>query len=194
MNLKQRFFERLCTLVTTLDPEVFVPLKPHQSKLLHIEVHDLMSLSLRVMPDTFEWCEHVPASDCHTMLSGRVSDFVFAANPDPSSMRQGNLMLKGDMALAQAFSECLKHMDWDWEALFADKLGDNTAHLCGQLFHKAAGTFKKMMKRRSEDLIFFAQDEKHLLPYQDEVQAFYDAVDTLKCDVDRLEAKIKRLV
>lgn len=194
MDAKQLFFKHFCELLTKLDPEVFEPLKIHQSKILHLEIKEVLSLYIQISVDELILLPDTPTPDCHTVLSGQLSDFMFAANPDPSSLRRGNLNLKGDLALAQTFSECLQQIDCDWEGFFADKIGDNAAHFCGRILQKATATLKDLAKRRGQDLVYFAQDERSLVPYQEDVQIFYDEVDRLKCDVERFEMKLKRLL
>lgn len=194
MDNKQRIFETLCRLIKQLDPEVFEPLLAHQSKILNLNIHNLVSLTIQIQGDSLLLMPDHPAPTYHTQLSGSLSDFIFASQPNPASLRQGNLTLKGDLAFAQSFSDCLKQMDCDWEGFFSDKVGDHVAHFGGKFLKTSAAYFKELFQRRATDLVYYLQDEKQFAPYPDEIQTFCDEVDKLKCDVERFEIKFKSLL
>ena len=190
-NLKYRMFNQLSILMTRLDPEVFNPLLAHAGKIIHLDITGLLSLYIKIQPDTLELCDDTVAPQCHTSLSGRLSDFMLSSKPNSPSFRQGGLTLKGDLNCAKAFDDCLKQMDLDWEGYFAGKIGDNAAVALSSFLKKTTQYLKTVVKTRSADCVYYAQDEKQFVPLKEEVQAFYTDVDQLKMDVERFEAKLK---
>lgn len=106
----------------------------------------------------------------------------------------GEVDITGDTALAQAFNAALARLEIDWEEQLARALGDPFAHRVGNQV-KAAGQWSQ---RTSESLTAnikaYLQEERRLVPARAEVDAFLNQVDTLRDDVERLAARVERLV
>ncbi|MGH8307129.1 MAG: ubiquinone biosynthesis accessory factor UbiJ [Gammaproteobacteria bacterium] len=101
--------------------------------------------------------------------------------------------LNGDAETAQTFSRLLKQADLDWEELLSHYVGDIAAHQIGNF---ARGLFrwgKDTAERLGQDLAEYLQYETRDLPPRQEVETFLSAVDHLKSDVDRLDARMQRL-
>lgn len=190
-KLKQTLFDHLCTLLKRLDPEIFNPLISHAGKTIHLEIINLLSLTFKIQSDGLVLADEALPSQYHTILSGRLSDFMLASRPNNTAIVQNGLTLKGDLHCARDFDACLKHMDLDWEGFFADKIGDNAAVALSTFFKKTRRYIKDMVQTRAVDAVYFVQDEKPLVPLKPEVEAFYNDVDQLKLDVERFEAKLK---
>lgn len=184
----------MCNVMQRLDPDVFRPLYAHASKVIHLDIKNLLSLYIKIHANSLELLNDAIPPQCHTQLSGRLSDFILASKPQQATLIREGFTLKGDLGCAKAFDECIKQMDLDWEGFFAEKVGDNIALACSTLLKKAGGYLQDMLKTRSTDLVYYAQDEIHFLPIQEEAQAFYHAVDQLKMDVERFEAKLKSIL
>lgn len=101
--------------------------------------------------------------------------------------------LNGDAETAQIFSRLLKQADLDWEELLSRYVGDIAAHQIGNLARGFRRWSKDAVSRLGQDLAEYLQYESRDLPPRHEVEAFLDAVDHLKSDVDRLAAHLQRL-
>ncbi|MGH8280865.1 MAG: ubiquinone biosynthesis accessory factor UbiJ [Gammaproteobacteria bacterium] len=101
--------------------------------------------------------------------------------------------LNGDAETAQTFSRLLKQADLDWEELLSHYVGDIAAHQIGNLARGFLRWGRDTAERLGQDLAEYLQYETRDLPPRLEVEGFLNAVDHLKSDVDRLDARMQRL-
>jgi ubiquinone biosynthesis accessory factor UbiJ len=124
-----------------------------------------------------------PAGLARLAFSSRREDQLFG----------GEVRLGGDTHLARELGEVLGGIDVDWEEQLSRLVGDPAAHQVGSGF-RAAGRWG----RQSADTLLlnlreYLQEEARIVPTRYEVDAFLGEVDTLRDDVERLEARIARL-
>lgn len=105
----------------------------------------------------------------------------------------GDVEVSGDVELGRRFEEILRHIDIDWEEQLARASGDVAAHQIGNVVRGALTWGKKAVDTLSRDLADYLQEESHTLPLREEVDAYLNAVDEVRSDVDRLEARVQRL-
>lgn len=105
----------------------------------------------------------------------------------------GAITIEGDAAIGRQFQTLLARLDIDWEEQFSRIIGDVAAHRLSQLwrgFHNWGRQTSATLLRDSGESL---QQELRALPSRPAVESFLSAVDTLREDVDRLEARIARL-
>ena len=105
----------------------------------------------------------------------------------------GEVEIRGDVTLGQRFESVLRELDIDWEEQLSRLVGDAAAHQIGNLVRDALQWGAKSMDTLGSDLTEYLQEESRQLPQRDEVNKFLAAVDVLRNDVERLEARVKRL-
>ncbi len=129
-------------------------------------------------------------------LSG--SPFAFArmgmADDSADSFFKGDVTLTGDSALGQRFGEILKGLDVDWEEMASKVMGDVLAHKLGGVLRDGAAWSKENLQSSQQTLAEYLQEELRQLPVRDEVDEFLSGVDKLRNDVERTEARIRRLL
>lgn len=113
---------------------------------------------------------------------------------DPAkAITGGDVELEGDSRTAQRLSDILGQLEIDWEELASQFMGDFAAHrlggVLGQLQQWAGQTVEALQLDSTE----YLQQESDILPTEQEVRHFVDQVDDLRTDVDRLEARLRRL-
>jgi len=131
--------------------------------------------------------------DC--TLSGSPIDLLRASD-ETSGHRQlfaGNVRIEGDTNLAQRFSKALAGLDIDWEEQLSRLTGDIAAHEIGRGVRAAAQQGERMRDITAANLSEYLTEEARLLPHRFEVDEFLVDVDTLRDDVERLEARIALL-
>jgi len=110
------------------------------------------------------------------------------------SIRDGSLDLTGDAATAQAFQQLLTHAKPDVEEELSGVIGDAAAHTLGQ-FARGVGRWARETRSIMRDNIReYLQEESRDVPSRYEVERFSKDVDVLRDDVDRLAARIDRLL
>jgi ubiquinone biosynthesis protein UbiJ len=112
---------------------------------------------------------------------------------DRGALFAGEVEIHGDVALGQRFEAVLREIDIDWEEQLSRLVGDVAAHQVGKLVRDTMAWGAKSVETLSRDVGEYLQEESRQLPQRDEVDAFLGAVDLLRDDVARLEARVNRL-
>jgi ubiquinone biosynthesis protein UbiJ len=79
------------------------------------------------------------------------------------------------------------------QELLSLAVGDVLAHQMGQLARSTKGWLDDSAHAMRLNTQEYLQEEARLVPAEAELRHYLDDVDTLRMDVDRLEARIKRL-
>ncbi|OGT19260.1 MAG: hypothetical protein A2V90_08880 [Gammaproteobacteria bacterium RBG_16_57_12] len=116
-------------------------------------------------------------------LTPRGSDALFG----------GEVELRGDLALGQQFSDILKGVDIDWEEMASRVVGDVAAHQLGNALRAGLGWGRAAAATLRDDAGEYLREESGLLPPRFALDEYHAGVDKLRCDADRLAARVKRL-
>lgn len=178
------------------DPESVHRLQKLKGKLIHIEL----------LPLQFNF-------ECQFDVSGITLDAYCHDNPDvvirgtPLQMvgvtiakekRQQffaeEISIEGDAEVAEAVIHLFDHMEIDWEEKLSHLIGNVGAHYAGELLR----SFKTWAHHAEESMVSnineYVHEEANYLPCQEALNDFYNDIDHLRMDVDRLEAKLNQLI
>jgi ubiquinone biosynthesis protein UbiJ len=108
-------------------------------------------------------------------------------------MFSGEVEIDGDVELGQQIQRVFERLDIDWEEHLSRLTGDIIAHQLGNTVRGLFSWGERSAEHLGRDTADYLQEETETLPVPWEVQLFIGQVDTLRSDVDRLEARIKRL-
>jgi ubiquinone biosynthesis protein UbiJ len=100
------------------------------------------------------------------------------------------LVIEGDLELASEIQHFVLDLDIDWEEILSQYTGDMLAHQVFNIYHKIKGKKQDIRNSLLHSAGNFLQEEIQLLPTAVEMQHFNQSVDSLRDEVDRLEAKI----
>jgi len=106
---------------------------------------------------------------------------------------EADVRVSGDIQLASQLQAILHDLDIDWEEGLSRVIGDTAAHEAGNLWRGGTGYMGNLLHTLGLDLEEYLKEELRLLPQRFEVDEFVQAVDTLRDDADRLEARLRRL-
>lgn len=105
----------------------------------------------------------------------------------------GGVRIDGDLELARLLETTLRDCDPDWELPFVDVFGSTL----GPQIARGLGTALAWARRQAGELAAsgaeFLTEEAHLVTPRSEVDAFVEAVDRLRDDVERLAARVARI-
>ena len=177
-----------------LDPETLSRLAGMTGKLIAVE--------LRGVGITLYMAPHSGGIQLLREFDGS-ADAVISGTPmalarvgigeERSLLFAGEVEIRGDVTLGQRFESVLRELDIDWEEQLSHLVGDAAAHQVGNLVRDALQWGAKSVDTLGRDLTEYLQEESRQLPQRDEVNKFLAAVDVLRNDVERLEARVKRL-
>jgi ubiquinone biosynthesis protein UbiJ len=111
-----------------------------------------------------------------------------------AELEPGELEINGDPIVAQKFAALISGLNIDWDALLAEHLGEVPASLLNkgvsmaQMAARDGRTFLKSKVNRA------LVEEMNLVADANSVEHYLEDVDQLRASVDRLEARLKRLL
>lgn len=110
------------------------------------------------------------------------------------AIRDGSLDLTGDAETAQAFQRLLAFARPDIEEELSGLVGDVAAHRLGEIARGIGRWGRGVRSTMRDNIREYLQEESRSLPSRYEVERFAKDVDVLRDDVDRLAARIDKLV
>lgn len=134
--------------------------------------------------------EHETEPD--VVITGSLVTLALMAGED--SIRDGSLDLTGDAATAQAFQQLLAHAKPDVEEELSGVIGDAAAHTLGKFANGVGRWARETRSIMRDNIREYLQEESRDVPSRYEVERFSKDVNALRDDVDRVAARIDRLV
>lgn len=116
-----------------------------------------------------------------------------AAGGGEDMIREGSVELSGDALTAQAFQKLLERAKPDLEEELSGVIGDAAAFRAGELIRGLSRWGESVRETMGQNLKEYLQEEAREVPSRAEVDAFGKDVNTLRDDVERLAARVRRL-
>lgn len=131
--------------------------------------------------------------DC--TLSGSLSEFIqLATTPDKRDAMFGKtITISGDSALASRFQEIISDARIDFEEILADIIGDLPAHQIALYTAWKAQWYRSSANSLLHNLDEYMKEEARLIPTRPEADHFYNEIEKLKEDAERLAARFSLL-
>ncbi|GAB4199671.1 MAG: SCP2 sterol-binding domain-containing protein [Wenzhouxiangellaceae bacterium] len=107
--------------------------------------------------------------------------------------RPGAVQIQGDAELARAFQELFSRLDPDWEEALAQRFGDVLGHQLARQVRGAVDGLRRFGRDTAAMTADYLRDESRLLLSAAELEPFLEAVDDVRDECERLEARLKRL-
>jgi len=117
-----------------------------------------------------------------------------AGQSGEAAIRDGSLDLTGDAETAQEFQQLLAFAKPDVEEELAGIVGDITAHRLGEIARGVGRWGRDARSTMGANIREYLQEESRDAPSRYEVDTFTSNVSTLRDDVDRVEARLNRLL
>lgn len=178
-----------------LDPEAQDLFDALDGKVIRIELTDL-NLCYYLLPieqriNVMGRCEHAPDT---TLRGTSIAMVRMRASEDTGGpLFSGEVLISGDVKLGQQFQAAIDAIDIDWEEQLSRITGDAVAHKVGNLVRGAVKWGQQTIDTLGKDVAEYLHEESRVLPAQYEVEEFIAAVDKLRADVDRAQARLNRL-
>ena len=178
--------------VLSLDPESLASVSELEGQVIKIEVTGPdMEFYLMFLNDGVELTRFYD-SDVDSTVTGSVFALMsLLRNSD--ALFDGSVKLSGSTGTVKQLKKIMDDLDVDWEEQLSGIVGDGPSH---QLFRLAGGfmqLFEQGAERVRSETSDFLQNRAGVAVAEEEVREFCDSVDTVRNDVDRLEARIARL-
>lgn len=108
-----------------------------------------------------------------------------------TAMMQSDVVVEGDVDIANRFNRFLKSIDIDWEEHVASLVGDTPAHLLSRVARSAGSWVGQAQQRVQHNVADYLRDESGHLLHQWEMDEFIHDVDDLRDRTERLLQKVQ---
>ena len=178
-----------------LDPEMQDKLAVFNGKVIKLEMTGLNRQFYLFPNDRGIQVKTEHECPVDTILSGTpVSLFKMGLVSNAADLLlKGEVEISGDTRLGHQFKNVFSQMDIDWSEPLANLLGDSFAYQLQKSAKRLGLWGKDTVKSVSMSISEYLQEESRDVVTETELVIFNDAVDQLRDDVDRLQAKIELL-
>jgi len=188
--------EQVINRYLALDPEMLDKLAQFNGKVVKLEMTGINKV-LYMLPSNRGvqvLVEYEGSAD--TVLRGTpVSLFKMGLVSNTASMLlKGEIEISGDTRLGHQFKNIFSQMDVDWSEPLANLVGDGLAYQIQQTVSKFGRRGKQSLESVSTSFSEYLQEESRDVVTDAELNIFYDEVDQLRNDVDRLQARINTII
>lgn len=111
-----------------------------------------------------------------------------------SMLSSGALKIEGDVEFANQLRSIFMQVDIDWEEIASKYVGDSVAYQVGLLVNRFKNYKSRSVENFRLDVSEYLQEESRIVPTKVELDRFMSGVDALDANVQRLEARIQRLM
>jgi len=125
-------------------------------------------------------------------LGGLIAQLPFFRNDNAPPV--GKLRIEGDADLARRLQRMAERFDPDWQQPFASVFGDVLGVQIANAFAGALKQARVAGRNLAESAAEFVTEESRDVVARAELNAFHDDVDVLRDDVERMAARVARLV
>ncbi|WP_421867604.1 ubiquinone biosynthesis accessory factor UbiJ [Motiliproteus sp.] len=151
-----------------------------------------LNLVVELGPEGVNLCDGVAIEQVDCEIEGSASELL-ALMMDPQLAFEGRVELRGDTLLANQLRQIAQQLDLDWGGLIGDCIGDAPAQVLLNLLNQGRANLKEASNNLLDDLDNWLHEEIRVQPSRAELEGFYDEVDRLRLDADRLRARVERL-
>ena len=184
------FIEKALNKVLQLNPYQTLCLQRLQGKCIVLGLtFPITHLCLNFNAETVSIDNHYPET-CDLTMQGTPLDFI-RMQTNPSKTNIERLTITGDFSLAQDLNLLFSLANIDWEEGLSRQVGDIAAHQLGQLLCRQNAYKAALRETFQQNTREYLQEEWAVVPATAEADHFYQAIDTLKDDVERLVISLK---
>ncbi len=187
--------EKAANNALATDPTSFERLTAHSGRLLafHLTAPRL-SIYLLIVEEGVE-LYHVSEAQADVTVTAAAIDLaaIFFNWQNQPSLIGSRVRIDGNRELLQAIQSILSGLAVDWGSLLSPLLGDNIAQQVDYGSRRLLSWLGTTGRQLGQQLNRYLQEDSGLLALRRQVYEFCQDVDELRYDVDRLDARIRRL-
>ncbi len=187
--------EKAVNKLVSLDLDAQEKIKPLINKRVAIELTDWQLTYIFDIGEDAICIDTQKEIPCQVTLKGTSFAFFNMASTERGgdALFKGEVLFEGEVSTAQSFQKFWQSLEVDWEEELSKYTGDVIAHQIGQTAKQLHQQFNRLFNTAQQNLSEYAKEEFRMTPDPIEVETFYDELDNLKSDVNRLHARIQQL-
>ncbi|MCY4221727.1 MAG: SCP2 sterol-binding domain-containing protein [Thiotrichales bacterium] len=186
---------RLIDAALELDPETRHALAELSGSVIDLDVTGVGGLRLYLDGERVRVEPREELVDAHVTIRGTplsLARFAFVDDREKLIL-SGEVSLHGDIALATRLQRIVARMDLDFEEALAQRMGDIPAHQISRRLRGLGGWMHAAGTALLADVSEYLRHEAAATPAVEDMERFSNAVDAVRDDVERLEARVARL-
>jgi len=129
-----------------------------------------------------------------TRLKGPLPALLQLVVADTTSLAKTGVVVLGSTALLSNLQRIAANLDIDWEEALTQLLGDVVGHEVAEHLRRRFGWLGQRLASGQRLLSEYLTEELKTLPARAELEAFSRQVDELRMGVDRVAARVERLL
>lgn len=129
--------------------------------------------------------------DCQ--ISGSMANLIRMTLRDQHSLADSGVQVTGDIALLSRLQTLIKQIEIDWESAVNQALGDEVGHIFAQSLRLKFEWLGARSTQFPEWFSEYLSEELRVTPHRLELEDFYNQVQALNTDAERIAAKIRKL-
>ena len=179
----------------SMDPEVAEKLAALEGRVIAVEITGI-NKKLYFFPHQagMDVAEHYQDEADTTLRGSPLALLKMSTSKDVAPlMLKGEVEIEGDVRLGRNFKKILSEMDIDWEEYAARIIGDAPAHHLASLTKKIMSWGRQAGSDLAADVSEYLQEESRDVVSKPELEKFYQDVDTLRNQLDRVQARLEAL-
>jgi len=178
-----------------LDPEAPEKLTAFDGKLICIDIKGPdRTIYLLINGNRISVVKTYDAEPDATIIGSPAALFKLGVHRDSAPLFfAGEVEIRGDTRLGRQFKSLLAEMEIDWEEHLSRFVGDIAAHRIAGLFNDLREWSNTAADNFADDVGEYLQEESRDVVSGAEMGMFYQQVDKLRDDTERLKARIDRL-
>lgn len=186
--------EQAINAALALDPKTLERLGRLQGRVIAIELRGTgIRLLLQPEQNGLRLMGHYDGTVDTTLRGAPFALLRMSTGRTGEGLFKGGVEIEGDVELGQQIQRVFEKLDIDWEEHLSRLTGDIIAHQVGNTVRNLLNWGERSAEHLAQDTADYLQEEAEILPLPWEVEEFLERVDALRSDVDRLEARVKRL-
>ena len=179
-----------------LDPEALHKIAAFKGRVIKLEITGI-NRSLYMLPDDDGISVRLDMDDVEpdTVLRGSPASLfrMGLASNVTNMLLRGEVEITGDTRLGHQFKNVFNRMDIDWSEPLAQVFGDAIANQMVEAGKKLFGWASDSAESVTRSVGEYLQEESRDVVSETEINMFCRNVDSLRDDVDRLEARMQQL-
>lgn len=188
-------FAKLINRYLKLDQHSHARLEKLQDRIVTIELLPLHFIFQLVFTETGVEIKEGGELPAETLVRGTPLQMfnMMLSRENRNKFFAEDLEIEGNADLGQQVIQLFDEMDIDWEEQLAKVTGDKTSYHISHFTRGVTKWFTKTTNSLKDDISDFLHEETLWLPSKERLNEFYHDIDTLRMDVDRLEARFNQL-
>ncbi len=148
---------------------------------------------LLIKEDTIRICADF-SEQPDTWIRGSLFDLVKLGLDKDGNTSAMHLEIIGDVQLGQRLQQLFSEIEFDWEELLAPIIGDIATNQFGEGVRAANDFIARCIDSLAYSSGEFLREELKITPTKQEIAYFIDHVEKLRDTVERLDARLHRIV